>query len=51
MKKKFIILVKLNNRIARVITYAENYIIALLKMYKRYNQKQPTFSFYSPIIM
>lgn len=51
MKKKFVILVKLQNRIARVITYAENYIIAMLKVYQRYNIKQPTFSFYSPIVM
>jgi len=51
MKKKFIILVNLGHRIARVISYGENYLIALLKVFKRYEHKQPHFSSYSPIIM
>jgi len=50
-KKKFVILVDLGHRVARVISYAENYIIALFKVFKRYENKQPHFSSYSPIIM
>jgi len=49
-KSRFIVLVNLGHRIARVVTYAENAAIAIFRVYERYCKKASNLNSYSPIV-